>query len=501
MKTNETILIIDVGTTSIKISLFDSCLNIIDVYSEEYQLITKDQRIEFDALIYWMIIKKGIRFLTSKYSTLEVKAISVTTQGETLIPVDQQGNPLSNAIIWMDHRADQQALFIKSKISALSFYQITGIPSINGYCPLSKLLWFKEESNEIYQKAQYFLSLEDFIVYQLTKIFISEKSLMSTTGYFNLLTDTLWDDVFEHLDLDPRKIPYLNECGEEIGKIREELHKELGLSKNTIVYSGIMDQVSSALGSGNIEPGMITETTGTALCIGLTLTQDPSLKTIGIARYRHYEAKKELILAVSMTAGMALKWFKDQFCQEEINKAKLENYSVYDLLDQQVSVSPPLSNGVVFLPYLEGSLQPLENEQLRGAFLNIGLKSTKNDFTRALYEGVAYMLRENIDLMKKLYQLEFEEIISIGGGSHSMIWNQIKADVCQCRIKTLNNGETTALGTAILCAVKLGYYDSLEEAIEKCVKQKDQFDLNITLKEKYQEGYNKYKDYLTKVAS
>lgn len=227
------------------------------------------------------------------------------------------------------------------------FYQKTGIPECNGLCPVSKILWFLEEEPELYQKTAYFLLLENYIIYKLTGFIVTEKSLLCNTGYFNMQTDEVWTELLVRAGIDPEKIPPAMDCGKMVGELSEEAVKETGLCAGTKVVTGAMDQVCGALGAGNDKAGELTETTGTALCIGKTIKSGPIHTTYQIPVYRHYRKELQLLLPVCMTAGLALKWFKDTFCRFETEKAARAGRDIYDILSDMAETSPPLAKEII----------------------------------------------------------------------------------------------------------------------------------------------------------
>lgn len=487
-------LTVDVGTTAVKVCAAAEDFTILSCKKTEYQLHTEGKRVTFPAEDYWKYVKEGIRAIAGECERESLSGITVTTQGETMIPVDETGTPLYDAVVWLDGRAGEQAEKIGELVSQKEFYQKTGVPICNELCPVSKLLWFMEEEPEVYSRTRYFLLLEDFIIFKLTGKLVTEKSLLCTTGYFDLTEDTIWDEILLRLGISPAKIPPALECGEAVAPVLKETAKELGLTEKVMVVTGAMDQVCGALGAGNCMPGMLTETTGTALCIGKTIVKSPVDPDYPIPVYRHYRRELQLLLPVCMTAGMALKWFKDTFCEREIEEAVRTGRDVYDLLGDLAGESQPLAGGIIMLPYLAGSLQPCQAPEYRGGFLGVGLDSRKCDFIRALMEGVSFMLEENLQLLNQISGGECGYIVSMGGGSKSDIWCQIKADVTGLKVHTLQESETASVGAAMLCAIGLSEKNPLTEAAGVPVKKV--YLPGEEEREKYRKGFEQYSWYL-----
>ena len=276
-----------------------------------------------------------------------------------------------------------------------------------------------------------------------------------------------WQEGLAAAGIPQEKLPELFEPGTALAaKLLPDVREKLGFREDTLVVTGAMDQTAGALGAGNLRPGCVTETTGTALCIGAALEEpnlnDPNRVTI----YRHVKPGLFLMLPFCMTAGLFLKWFKDTFCEAECRQAEQEHRSVYELLDELAEQTPPGAGGLLALPYLTGSIQPCSNPNARGVFFGIGLDTKKRHFLRAVYESVAFMLRENLELLMRVNHMQITQIRSLGGGAKSAAWRQIKADVTGIPVGLAAQSESTSLGAAMLAAVASGGMPSLECAVK-----------------------------------
>lgn len=491
-------LILDVGTTSVKVSVLTRNFQMTAHSSREYTLEAWENKVELKPEKYISAAFEGIREVLKQDCIHEIRGIAVTTQGETLIPVDEKGRPLGNAIVWLDRRAEEQGERIRSLIPDDIFYKKTGIPQCNGLCPVSKLLWIKENRKEVYEKTKYFLLLEDYLIYWLTGKFATERSLLSTTGYYDIQNDCLWTELMEKIGLDQDKIPPVCDCGSRVGGLLPEIAEKLGISYGAQVITAAMDQICSALGGGNYSKGTVTETTGTAMCVGATADRYTIQPECKIPVYRHYEKNKYMYLAVCMTAGMALKWFKDVFCKEEQKRAEEMGISVYELLDQMAENAQHSCGDLLMLPYLSGSVQPYEAPGLCGSFHGISLGNTKEDFLRSIMEGVGFMLKENLELLEKVLGKRVQQITSMGGGAKGKCWCQIKAEIADVVIRSCSQSETTSVGAGILCAKGLGDYASVEAAAA-VMEESAKACMYFPRQEKvilYQQAYEKYLKYL-----
>ncbi len=489
-------LTFDIGTTSVKTCVFDEGLTMRGHANEEYLLLAeKPGYVELPAETYWQAVLSGAKSAIARagIDPKDIVSLSATTQGETFIPIGPDGGALRNAIVWLDERAGEQAKRLAETFDAARFYRETGLPELSGYTPISKLLWVKENEPEIYEKTVKFLLLEDYILYRLTGKFVTEKALACSSGWFHFSNDGYWQEILDVAGIDREKLPELLECGQIVsGGVLLEVRKLLGLSDGVVVVTGAMDQTAGAVGAGNVVPGLVTETTGTALCVVATLDQPDLDHPSRVTLYRHIECGKYLMITIAMSAGMFLKWFKDNFCELESQQAEREGKSVYALFDQIVEAAEPGANGLIAYPYLNGSLQPHNDPNARAIFFGAGLDSKKQHFLRAIFESIAFLLRENVELVEQVNHIEIKEIRSLGGGSKSGIWRQIKADVTQRPIASLVESECTSLGAAILAAVALGYYPDAKTAAEQANRIVDWKQPDSSLAALYEALYQKY---------
>lgn len=491
------ILVFDIGTTAVKACLFDRQLKLLGFSSEEYQLLTpKKGWVELESETYWKAVKAQTLLVCKKtgVSPNEIEAITATTQGETLIPVDETGKALRNAIVWLDERASAQAERISKRFPPAMFYSRTGIPECNGYCPVAKLLWIKDEEPEIYKNTFKFLLLEDYILSRFSGDFVTEKALLCTTGYFDIISDEYWKEMLDFTGIETSKLPCPLECGEILSAVlKPELRAELNLSGKVKLIASAMDQMTAAAGAGNLKPGIITETTGTGMCVAATSENPDFSNPQRLTIYRHIFPKKYLIIPVSMTAGLVLKWFKDEFCADLTAEAAAKGESVYSVIDGIVAKTPALSNGLILIPYLNGVLQPDNNPSARGVFFGMALNTGRPEFLRAIMEGIAFMLKENVELIERIQGCKAEEIRSLGGGARSKIWRQIKADINCIPIAGMTENECTALGAGILAAVALGYYTDAAEAAAASNMVAKRTQPDAVLAEQYKASYKKYR--------
>ncbi len=430
---------IDIGTTSVKTAVFNEALEQKLSLTADYTLDAHGDIVEFDGEKYWDIVKSEIEKVKREHN---VDALAVDTQCETLILTDENGTPVRPAIVWLDNRATEEAEIITEHFGHKRVYEVTGQPEITATWPACKLLWVKRNEPEIWAKTKKVFLLEDWILYKMTGRFISEKTLQSSTIYFDIHNAKWWGEMLDFIGVSEDMLPTLYSSATEVGEY-----------EGARVVTGAIDQIAGAIGAGVVRKGIVSEMTGTTMVIFMPSDNVPEYDETSIVPCHYNYDDKYCLLSWTPTAGMALKWFKNALC---------ENFSFREL-DELAESVPAGSDGVTFLPYLCGSTMPKYNPAARGSFTGLTTEHHRGHFVRAVMESVSCMLRSNLDYLG----LDVDEIRAMGGGANSPLWCQMKADMTGKRLVTLKNKETACLGSAILAAVGVGAFASVEEAAEK----------------------------------
>ncbi len=453
---------IDYGTTSVKAGLFDEKLNQISIDSKDYTLISKGDTVEFDADSYVDIFKELISEIGKENS---IDALAIDTQCETLILTDENDNPVRNAIVWLDNRATKEAEEIEKHFGRERVYEVTGQPEITATWPACKLLWIKKNEPDIWKKTKKIFLLEDYLIYKLTGKFVTEKTLQSSTIYFDINNGEWWQEMLDFIGVSKEMLPSLCDSGKLVGEYE-------GIK----VVTSAMDQVAGAIGAGVVKKGIVSEMTGTTMVVFVPTDEIPKYNEQSIVPCHYNYDGSYALLAWTPTAGMALKWFKNTFFKDKS----------FDELGEMAKEIKPGCDGLTFLPYLCGSTMPKYNPQARGSFTGLTQEHTASHFARSIFEAVSCMLKENLDYL----DLPVEEIRAMGGGANSKIWCQMKSDMTGKTLVTLKNGETACLGSAILAGVGAGTFSSIEKACDIAVQIKDKY---TPSGENYDLVYEQYK--------
>lgn len=427
---------IDFGTTSVKAVLFDEKLNEIANSSEDYTVNASGNIVELPGEKYWDLLQNALKTIKEKS---DIDALAIDTQCETLILTDEEGNPVRDAIVWLDNRATEEAQIIEEHFGRKKVYEITGQPEVTATWPACKLLWVKRNEPEVWAKTKKIFLLEDYLLYKLTGKFVTEKTLQSSTIYFDINNSTWWGEMLDFIGVGEDKLPTLLDSGVLVGEYD-------GIK----VVTSAMDQVAGAIGAGVIKKGVVSEMTGTTMAIYVPTDSVPAFDKDSFVPCHYSFDGSYALLSWSPTAGMALKWFREAFLKEV-------SFKDLDVMAEKIAIG---SDGVTFLPYLCGSTMPKYNPDARGSFTGLTAEHTAAHFVRSIMESVTCMLKSNLDYLG----VDVDEIRVMGGGAKSPLWCSMKADMTGKRLLTLKNKETACLGAAILAGVGAGVFESVEKA-------------------------------------
>lgn len=484
---------VDLGTTSVKCVLFDHRGKVAASASKEYTLLMPRQDfVEAEPETYWNAFKAcATKILKeTKIEPREMQGIGVASQGESFVYLDKKGIPLGKAIVWLDNRSKDEANLIRTEFGVEKVFRVTGQNDVSSTWTATKILWLRRNEPSLFRKISKFLLLEDFLIYRLTGKFATEHSIVCSSLLFDLSQRRWWTEMLDYIGIGEDQLPQLTPPGAVVGNITFGVADETGLSPNTLVSTGAYDQAANAVGAGNIESGVVTETTGGAMAVVATtdgIVLDPKRR---MPCHSHAVPGKYFLQPWCETAGSVLKWYRDNFGKQETAEAKRKGKDAYDLLMAQASKIPPGSEGLIMLPHFMGASSPEFNPNAKGALLGLSLRHGRGHVVRAIIESVAYMLRRNVELLEEL-GVDVKEVRSTGGGARSRLWSQVKADVLQKPVVTVNTEETAALGAALLAGVATSTFTSLEKAVQSMVSVKERFSPSECNRKIYDEGYGK----------
>ena len=485
---------LDVGTTSVKAGLFDAVGRQVASDGREYRLSTPaPDHVEIDAEVWWSSAVAAVRGVLAApgVDPRAVAAMAVSSQGETIVAVDATGRPLGPALVWLDNRATAEARDLGERFPNAQVYDRTGVPDVNPTWPAAKLLWWRRNEPALFRDAAKFLLVEDFILHRLTGRFVTEGGVACTSMLFDIVEGGWWGEVLDAVGVGPERLPEIAAPASIVGGLTAAAAEALGLPVGLPVVAGGMDQGAGAVGVGNTGDGVVSESTGGALTVQAAVARhggDPSRQT---PVYIHSAPGQYLYCPVCPTGGMALTWFRDTLGSLEVERARRDGGSAYDLLTALAGAVPPGADGLTMLPHLAGAFSPEYVPGARGAFIGMTLAHTRGHFVRAVLEAVAFMLRRNVELVGRA-GAGATEIRSHGGGARAARWNQIKADVCGLPVVTLEGEDAAVRGDAMTAGVAVGVFPDLAAADAALVATKARFEPEAANRAAYDAAYDRY---------
>jgi xylulokinase len=484
---------IDIGTTGAKAVIFNLEGQLISKGYDEYPISTpKKNWAEQDPNTWWKASIKSIKEAINKanISPLDIAGIGLSSQTNSPTFLDKNGKPLHPSILWMDGRAEPQAVWVREKIGEETIHKVTGV-KIAPFYSVYKILWVKNEQPEIYEKCKVILQPKDYIGFKLTGEYFLDVALASSSGFTNIKQRNYANELLEELGLSIEKLPKLVNPSDVVGEVTEEASGVTGLAKDTPVVAGSGDVITNAIGSGVIEAGQAYNKIATAADLAVCVDQPIFDQKFRFVSYIHALPKKWIFMGGSGEA-ICYRWFRDKFCQLETMIAKQLSNDPYEIMDKEAERAPLGSHNLIFLPYLTGVRSPIWDSNARAVFFGINLNHGKEHFIRSIMEGVAYSIRHRIDIMEKELNIPINEVRVVGGGSRSAIWRRIMADVYNKKIISLMGEELECLGAAILAGLGIKLYKNANEACSKLIAVADQVQPKKENNEKYEKLFKIY---------
>jgi len=462
---------IDIGTTACKSVIFDLNGRTIAKASKEYPIYyPKPGWAEQDADWWWNAVRitteESLR--KARKHGEDVIGVGIDSQREAPVALDVHGRKLATSLIWMDKRTIPQVQKIRKLLSLRKVIEATGAP-IDPLYSAPKIMWMKEKRPSIFRKTRIFLFPKDYIIYRLTNEMITDHSMASRTMLYDIRKRKWHDEICQKLDISVEMLPSPADSPKIVGEVLSTPAKLTGLRKGTPVVAGGGDRPCEAIGGGVCELGYVNIGSGTS-----TVMTTPLLKPKVDMRGRidcccHVIPGMWEYEVPILTTGASLRWFRDNFGYEEIEKSEktgVDPYVYLDMLAREVELG---SNSLFYYPYPMGAKSPKFASNAKAAFFGITLIHTKAHLVRAILEGVAFQYAETLELLEEL-GVKVKQASLVGGEARSQLWNQIKADALSRSIRLPDVEDAAALGSAMLSSIGVKVYKNMKNAVRNMVR-------------------------------
>jgi xylulokinase len=473
---NHAYLGLDLGGTGVKAGVFDDTGRLLGFGKKSIDpLPNSEGRVEVPIEDVYAAARESVAKAVAD-SGAQIRALSISSQGETFVSLDEHDQPLHPAIIWYDSRAGEQAAKLRDipELAGQGLY-------LESVASAPKILWLREHHPELMSRAKRFLLLPDYFTLRLTGDAVTDPSTAQSTGLYVDGSASYSLEALAAAEISEDSLARILPSASPVARLTPRAAEEWGLSPETLVVTGTNDQYAGALGAGNCRPGIVSETTGTCLAL-VSLTEClPDPMPPGLFGGRFPIPRYSFALAYAKTAGLVLDWFNREVCPS-LTLAELDNLALE---------TPPGSNGLIVLPHFDGMISPYPNPNSRGCIANLTLAHTAGHIYRAILESLSFSLRENIELLKN-NGFALTLIRSIGGGAKSDLWLQMKADVCGLPVECPAVAEAATLGAAMLASVGVGDYKNVEDCSAILYKMDKLFTPDASKAGIYGDAYRTY---------
>lgn len=476
---------VDLGTSAVKLLLMDETGKVLKIVSREYPIsFPKPGWSEQKPEDWWEQSLLGLKDLTADCDKSQVAGISFGGQMHGLVILDGNDNVIRPAILWNDGRTTRETDYLNQEIGKERLSEYTGNIAFAGFTA-PKILWVRTNEPENFARIDKIMLPKDYLAYRLTGVHSTDYSDASGMLLLDVKNKRWSDQMLEICHVKKEWMPKLYESYEKIGTLLPEVADELGFSRDCIVAAGAGDNAAAAVGTGTVGAGKCNLSLGTSGTIFITNDAYKVDSFNALHSFAHADGRYHLMGCMLSAASCNNWWMKDILKTDNF----VEEQKPLDLREKNGELG---ENHVFFMPYLMGERSPHNNPAARAAFIGMSMDTKREDMLQAVFEGVAYGLRDSLEVAVKL-GINIDRTTICGGGAKSPLWRKIVANIMNIKVDTVEVEEGPAYGGAILAAVADGVFKNVEEATAKIVRVKSTIEPEAELAARYQKGYEKFK--------
>ena len=470
---------VDLGTSAVKLLLMEESGKICNIVSKEYPLFFPHPGWSEQNPEDWFTQSvEGMKELTEGIDRSQVAGIGFGGQMHGLVTLDKDDNVIRPAILWNDGRSQKETEYLNNEIGKDKLSQYTANIAFAGFTA-PKILWMKKNEPEKFAKIAKIMLPKDYLAYRLSGSFCTDVSDASGMLLLDVKNRCWSKEMMEICDVKEEQLPKLYESWEVVGTLKPEVAKELGFSADVKVVAGAGDNAAAAVGTGTVGDGRCNISLGTSGTIFISSANFGVDKNNALHSFAHADGHYHL-MGCMLSAASCNKWWAEEILHTD------------DFAAEQKDITKLGENHVFYLPYLMGERSPHNDPSARAAFIGMSMDSTREDMTQAVQEGVAFGLRDSLEVARSI-GVNPERTKICGGGAKSPLWRKIIANVMNMKVDLIESEEGPGYGAAILAAVGCGVFDSVEEAAKKLVKVTGTEEPDSELVQKYEERYQEFK--------
>ncbi|MBR4760855.1 MAG: xylulokinase [Lachnospiraceae bacterium] len=470
---------VDLGTSAVKLLLMEGSGKIVNIVSKEYPLsFPKPGWSEQAPQDWWEQVKAGIKDLVSGVDASQVAGISFGGQMHGLVILDENDDVIRPAILWNDGRTTEECDYLNNTIGKDKLSAYTANISFTGFTA-PKILWVKKNEPDNFAKIKKIMLPKDYIAYKLSGVHCTDVSDASGMLLFDVKNRTWSKEMCEICDVKEEQLAKVFESYETVGTLLPDVAAQLGLPESCKVVAGAGDNAAAAVGTGTVGDGACNISLGTSGTVFIASKNFGVDENNALHSFDHADGSYHL-MGCMLSAASCNKWWMEEILKTE------------DFAGEQKGIEKLGENHVFFLPYLMGERSPHNDPNARGTFIGMTMDSSREDMTQAVLEGVAFALRDSLEVARSL-GIDIKKTKICGGGAKSPLWKKMIANIMNLDVEVIESEEGPALGGAMLAAVANGEYDSVEAAAAAIVKVVDTVHPEAELVEKYEAKYQQFK--------
>lgn len=470
---------VDLGTSSVKLLAMDEKGKILNTVSKEYPIsFPKPGWSEQNPEDWFEAVLIGLKELVNLIDARKIAGIGVGGQMHGMVLLDKDDQVIRPAILWNDGRSEKQTDYLNYEIGMDKLSSYTANIAFAGFTA-PKILWVKENEPENYKKIKKIMLPKDYVTFKLSGAFCTDYSDASGMLLMDVKNKRWSKEMLEICGILESQLPTLHESFEIVGSLKPQIAAKLGISDSVKLVAGAGDNAAAAVGTGTVGAGKCNISLGTSGTIFISDKQFCVDEHNALHSFAHADGNYHL-MGCMLSAASCNKWWMDEIL------------NCCDYVKEQENIKNLGENNVFFLPYLMGERSPHNDPSARAAFIGMSMDSTRSDMTQAVMEGVAFGLRDSLEVAKKL-GINIERTKICGGGAKSILWKKMIANIMNLKVDTIETEEGPGYGGAILAAVGCGEFTDVETATEKLVKVVETIEPDSDLVKKYDKQYQKFK--------
>ena len=471
---------VDLGTSAVKLLLMDGEGKIKKIVSKEYPIYFPNPGWSEQNPEDWFTqTMAGMKELIAEADKSQIAGISFGGQMHGLVILDEKDEVIRPALLWNDGRTFEECDYLNNVIGKEKLSEYTANISFTGFTA-PKILWVKNKEPENFAKIAKIMLPKDYIAYKLTGVHCTDVSDASGMLLLDVKNRTWSKEMCDICGISVDMLPKLYESYECVGCVTSAIAGELGIPTSVKVAAGAGDNAAAAVGTGTVGEGMCNISLGTSGTIFISSKKFGVDKYNALHAFAHADGNFHLMGCMLSAASCNKWWMEDIIGTSEYGK-------------EQAPIEKLGENHVYFLPYLMGERSPHNNPNARGTFIGMTMDTTRTDMTQAVLEGVAFALRDSLEVAKSL-GIKLERTKICGGGAKSPLWKKMIANIMNLKVDVIESEEGPALGGAMLAAVACGEYENVEAAAAKIVKIVDTVEPEAELVAKYEARYQQFKE-------